>query len=367
MEVPFVDLKAQYQSIKPEIDGAIARIIEQTAFVGGPIVREFEEAFAERIGAPYCIGCGNGTDSMEIILETMEIGPGDEVIVPANSWISTSEVVSRVGAKPVFVDVEPEHYTIDVNLIADKITSNTRAIIPVHLYGHPADMPAIMKIADTHDIKVIEDCAQAHLAAIEDKKVGTYGIAASFSFYPGKNLGAYGDAGCILTQDAALAARMRMLANHGQQGKHNHLIEGRNSRLDTMQAAILQAKLPFLEEWTERRAENAEVYTRLLEDYEQVKAPRVREEYRHVFHLYVVRVQNRDVVMRGLKNAGVQAAIHYPTALPLLPAYEEHGYTIADFPVAGAYQDEILSLPMYPELTMEQIEYVVAQLCQLTS
>lgn len=366
MEVPFVDLKAQYQSIKSEIDGAIGRIIEQTAFVGGPIVREFEEAFAEKMGVAHCIGCGNGTDSMEIILETLEIGPGDEVIVPANSWISTSEVVSRVGAKPVFVDIEPDFYTIDVSKIAEKITPNTKAIIPVHLYGHPADMPAIMQLAEAHDLKVIEDCAQSHLAAVDEQKVGTYGIAASFSFYPGKNLGAYGDAGCILTKDAALAARMRMLANHGQQGKHNHLIEGRNSRLDTLQAAILHAKLPFLEEWTERRIENAETYTRLFEDYELVKAPKVREDFTHVFHLYVVRVQKREHVMRGLQEAGIQTAVHYPTALPLLPAYKGQGHKFSDFPVAAAYQSEILSLPMYAELTVDQIEYVVAHLSKIT-
>lgn len=358
MQVPFVDLTAQYNSIKDEIDGAIAGIINHASFVGGAPLRDFESAFAQCLGVAHCVGCGNGTDSMEIILEALGVGAGDEVIVPANSWFSTSEVVSRVGATPVFADVEPDYYTISVADVAAKITPRTKAVIPVHLYGQAADMPALMPLAHEHKLHVIEDCAQAHLAAINGQYVGTFGIAASFSFYPGKNLGAYGDAGCMLTNDDALAQKLRMIANHGQQGKHNHLIEGRNSRLDSLQAAILHTKLPHLQKWTEQRIANAASYTALLGDQEGIVTPPTKAGYQHVFHLYVVRVLNREAMLQHLRDAGVQASVHYPTALPLLPAYKQMGHVPEDFPVASVYQSQILSLPMFAELSEAQIQAV---------
>lgn len=357
-KVPFVDLYAQYLTIKPAIDDAIESTIMNSSYIGGKAVTDFEKAFGDYLGAPHVISCANGTDSIEILLQAFGIGEGDEVIVPAISWISTSEAVSFVGAKPVFVDIESGHYTIDAALIGKAITPRTKAIIPVHLYGHPADMIAIMDIAGKHNLIVIEDCAQAHGSMIGDKMTGTFGHAASFSFYPGKNLGAYGDAGAMVTADPAIAEKVRMIANHGQKGKHNHVIEGRNSRLDGLQAAILNVKLPHLAGWTDARIANAAIYDRLLEKNEGIGLPMVKKGYRHVYHLYVVRVKHRAEVQAALAVAGIDTAIHYPRALPFLSCYYNSGYEAGQFPVAAGYQDEILSLPMYAELTTEQITRV---------
>lgn len=359
MKIPFVDLHAQYLSIQADIDAAIFKTIRDSAYIGGTSVRAFEEAFAEYLGLSSVIGCANGTDSMEILLKAFGIGPGDEVIVPAHSWISTSEAVGNAGATPVFVDVEIDFFTIDTQKIEAAITERTKAIIPVHLYGHPADMPAIMDIADRFGLKVIEDCAQSHGATIGGKKAGTFGHAASFSFYPGKNLGAYGDAGCVATNDPALAEKVRMIANHGQQGKHNHLMEGRNSRLDGLQAAILSAKLPWLEQWTEARIAHAAAYAHHLEGSGLI-LPKVKPGYRHVFHIYAVRTEHRTMLMDGLKMAGIETAIHYPTALPFLPCYASNGSVPEDFPSAYANQSRILSLPMFAELKDEQITHVAS-------
>ena len=366
MNVPFVDLKAQYTAIKADIDGAIENILTNTAFVGGPIVRDFEQAFAQAIGVKHCIGCGNGTDSLEIIIKALGLGPGDEVLVPANSWISTSETVSNMGARPVFVDILPGEYNIDPDDAARKITNKTRAIIPVHLYGLPARLGPIMALAEQHNLYVIEDAAQAHLSTYQGRTTGTIGHVASYSFYPGKNLGAYGDAGGMVTNDDALAERIRMIANHGQQGKHNHVVEGRNSRLDTLQAAILHAKLPYLPQWTEQRIAHAAKYTQLLAGT-NVITPEVPQGHKHVYHLYVVAINNRDQVKEQLKERGIATQIHYPTPLPFLPAYSSYGHTPADFPAAAQRQSQILSLPMYAELTDQQIEYVCQNLIELTS
>jgi dTDP-4-amino-4,6-dideoxygalactose transaminase len=357
MKIPFADLYAQYKSIQPDIDAAIAGVIQNTSFIGGAPVQQFEKDFAAYTGIEHVIGCGNGTDSIEILLQCYGIGAGDEVIVPAASWISTSEAVSAVGAIPVFVDIEEHYYTIDPALIEAAISEKTKAIIPVHLYGHPADMPAIMEIAEKHRLFVIEDCAQCHGATINGKITGSFGHAASFSFYPGKNLGAYGDAGCMATNDAAIAAKARMIANHGQQGKHNHLMEGRNSRLDGLHAAVLSAKLPYIRQWTQQRISNAALYNQYLHN-ETVSKPVVKEGFEHVYHLYVIRAANRDGLQQQLKEAGVDTAIHYPTALPFLACYRNRNFKAAQFPVANAYQSQILSLPMYAELSSDQMKYV---------
>jgi dTDP-4-amino-4,6-dideoxygalactose transaminase len=357
MTIPFVDLKSQYLSIKTEIDKAIADVIANTAFIGGPYVQQFEADFSAYCGCTHVIACANGTDSLEILLQCMGVGRGDEVLVPASSWISTSEAVSNIGATPVFVDIEPDFFTIDPELIEEKITSKTKAIIPVHLYGQAANMPRIMQIANKHNLKVLEDCAQSHGAEIQGQKTGTFGHCASFSFYPGKNLGAYGDAGAMVTNDDAIAEKARMIANHGQQGKHNHMMEGRNSRLDGLNAAVLSAKLPHVEKWTAARIKNAACYLEQLAN-NAVKAPATRENSKHVFHLFVIRTEKRDALIAHLKKEGIETAIHYPVALPFLPCYEYQQHKPGDFPVAYEYMQQIVSLPMYPELTEEMIKTV---------
>jgi dTDP-4-amino-4,6-dideoxygalactose transaminase len=357
MQVPFVDLKKQYQNLKPQIDKAIADVISETAFISGKYAQLFETEFASYLGIKHIISCANGTDSLEILLKAFGIGAGDEVIVPANSWISTSECVTTVGAKVVFVDSKPDTYTINTALIEEKITAKTKAIIPVHLYGCPADMDEVMRIANAHNLIVIEDCAQAHGALYKGKMIGTIGHASSFSFYPGKNLGAYGDAGCMATHDDEISQKVRMIANHGRLGKHDHGLEGRNSRLDGIQAAILSAKLPYLYEWTEARISHAAEYNKLLADA-GIQLPVIPEQMKHVFHLYVVKVPNREKVQEYLKNKGIDTGIHYPIALPLLKAYEYMKHSAADFPVASGQMNQLLSLPMYAELTSEQITYV---------
>jgi dTDP-4-amino-4,6-dideoxygalactose transaminase len=357
MEVPFVDLHAQYLTIQREVDEAIALTIRESSYIGGKSVAKFEEEFAAWIGTQYAVACANGTDSIEMILQAAGVGPGDEVIVPAVSWISTSEAVSAVGARPVFVDVDTD-FLIDIPQVETAITPRTRAIIPVHLYGNPVDMDALLAVAVKHGLFVLEDCAQAHGAAVRGKTVGTFGHAASYSFYPGKNLGAYGDAGAVLTNDQSLADRVRMIANHGQKGKHNHLMEGRNSRMDGLQAAILRAKLPHLHKWTEKRKAHAAYYSEQLSNA-GIVAPRAREGFDHVFHLYVIQSERRDELMAALSAKNIHTAIHYPFPLPSLPCYEGRDYSAEAFPNA-AYTSRILSLPMYAELTREQMDHVIA-------
>ncbi len=357
--IPFVDLKAQYVSIKKEIDNAIENVIRDTAFVGGSgnkYNQEFEKVFAAYIGTKYCVGCGNGTDAIEIIVKALGLGPGDEVIVPALTWIATSEAVSSCGATPVFVDVDQTTYTIDTKKIKRAITTKTKAIIPVHLYGLPADMDEITKIAKTHSLLIIEDCAQAHGAEYKGKKVGTFGVAATFSFFPGKNLGGYGDAGAIVTNDEGLAIKTRMLANHGMLKRHEHEFEGRNSRLDGLQAAILSVKLKHLDKWNNNRIKNAALYDKYI--ISNIITPKTPDHHKHVYHLYVIQSQNRDRLKEKLKEEEIEASIHYPTALPYLKCYQHLRYTEKDFPIAYSLSKKILSLPMFPELTEEQIKCV---------
>ena len=311
MKIPLVDLKTQYTALKTEIDLAIKNVISDCAFVGtsgNKYVKSFEENFATYIGASYCIACANGTDSIEIALKALGIAPGDEVIVPALSWISTSEAVSNIGARPIFVDIEKDYFTIDITKIEEKITSKTKAIIPVHLYGHPADMPSIISIAQKYDLKIIEDCAQAHGSEIDGQKVGTFGDIGSFSFFPGKNLGAYGDAGGIITKNENLANLCRMISQHGQLNiKHHHIIEGRNSRMDGIQAAILNEKLKYLPTWISTRINLANEYHRILK--ESVKTPQTKKNYKHSFHLYVIETIDRPQLVETLNSLGIDTAI----------------------------------------------------------
>ncbi len=358
MRIPFVDLKAQYHSIKNEIDGAIASVIKDTAFIGGPYVKTFENDFAEAYGVKHVIACANGTDSLYILMNMLGIGKGDEVITVANSWISSSETITQTGAKPVFVDAHPQYYSMDETQLESKINSHTKAVIAVHLQGQVCDIEKIKTICDKHGIALIEDCAQSHFSEFKGKRAGLFGIAASFSFYPGKNLGAYGDAGCMITNDDALAEKCRMYAQHGALKKHHHIIEGINSRLDGMQAAILSAKLPHLAEWTNKRIENAALYNKYLSGIEGICLPMQRPDTKHTWHLYVIRSRQRDKLASWLAECEIETAVHYPTALPNLPAYKYLGYTPADFPVASSLQNEILSLPMFPELTEEMISHV---------
>jgi dTDP-4-amino-4,6-dideoxygalactose transaminase len=357
--IPFVDLKAQYQSIKPEIDAAIAAVISETAFVGGPHVKGFEDAFAAYCGVSQCVGVANGTDAIFIALRALGIGPGDEVITVANSFVATSEAIRMAGAQVVFVDIDPRTMNIDVNRIEEKITPRTKAIVPVHLYGQPADMAAIRALADRHNLRIVGDAAQAHGALYRGRPIAQLADVTCFSFYPGKNLGAYGDAGALVTDNAEWAATARMFANHGRTKKYDHDFEGVNSRLDGLQAAILSVKLKHLDQWSESRRRNAYLYTEALAG-SRLGTPVELEDCRAVYHLYVVRVPagQREALQKHLGDYGISTGIHYPIALPYLNAYRYLGHTANDFPEALRASQEILSLPMFPELTKDQIAQV---------
>ena len=357
--VPFVDLYQQYLTLKLEIDTVIEEVIRASAFIRGPFVDHFENEFAEIFDMPHCVSCANGTDALYLAMRALGVAPGDEVITSAHSWIATSETITQAGASVVFCDTDGLSYTIDPVQIEARITARTVGIIPVHLYGQAANMPAIMRIAEKHKLWVIEDCAQAHLAAIDDCKVGTFGAAATYSFYPGKNLGAMGDAGAILTRDSDLARRMTMLARHGGLRKGDHQIEGLNSRLDGLQAAILSVKLPHLARWNAARRRIAASYSERLAKLATVTPPVTLPNREHVFHLYVIQHSARDELARFLSERGIQTVINYPTALPFLPAYHRLGHQPEDFPHAWGDQSRILSLPIFPELSNEQLDSVV--------
>ncbi len=366
MKVPFVDLKAQYQAHKTEIDAAIREVIETTAFIGGKGVKQFEDDFARAFGVKHCVSCGNGTDAIYIVLKMLGIGPGDEVITTAASWISTSETVGQTGAVPVFVDVD-EHYNIDPERIGRAITSRTKALLPVHLYGQAARMDAIGALARDRDLVLLEDCAQSHFSTFGGKKVGTFGTAATFSFYPGKNLGAYGDAGAIVTNDDALAAKFRAYANHGALVKHEHEMEGINSRLDGMQAAVLRAKLPHLAAWTTKRQAVARRYDAQLAAISQLALPKVATGATHVYHLYVVRTSqaaDRDRLRTFLQERGIETGIHYPTALPFLGAYRARAHRAEEFPNAYRNQSSIISLPIFAEMTDAMVDHVAESITE---
>jgi dTDP-4-amino-4,6-dideoxygalactose transaminase len=365
--VPLIDLSAQYHSIKAEIDAAIAGVIASSAFIRGPYVDAFEQHFAEAIGTRHCVSCANGTDALYIAMRALGVKGGDEVITAANSWISTSETITQAGAKVVFCDVDKDTFTIDVKQLAGLITPRTVGIIPVHLYGQPADMDPIMRLAERHGLWVIEDTAQAHLAKYKGRTVGTFGAAATYSFYPSKNLGAMGDAGAIVTNDAALARQMAIFARHGGLNKNDHEIEGINSRLDGLQAAVLDVKLKHLPGWTKSRQAIASAYDAELahlSNVAQVTTPAVAAGREHVYHLYVIRHDRRDELAAHLKARGVQTGINYPVALPFLEAYARLGHKPEEFPVAYHNQSRILSLPIYPEMSDAQRAHVVSSIAE---
>ncbi len=364
MQVPFVDLKIQYHSIKTEIDSAIQSVIKETAFIGGKHVKQFEMDFSRFIGIKHCVSCGNGTDALQITLKALNIGHGDEVILPANSFIATSEAVTAAGAKVVFCDADEQTNNINIKLLEPLITSKTKAIIAVHLYGNPADMDGVLEIAKRHQLKVIEDAAQAHGATYKNKMIGTFGDVACFSFYPGKNLGAYGDGGAMVTNDDELAIKMRMWANHGRIEKYNHEFEGYNSRLDGLQAAILSAKLPFLNQWIENRRTAAKQFTQQLKGLPELIIPKESEECYSVYHLYVIKTKERDKLQVFLKEKGIATGVHYPIGLPFLKAYSYLNHSLKDFPITAKNQKLLLSLPIYPEINKEQITYVTEMIKQ---
>ncbi len=361
--IPLIDLFAQYNTIKTDVDNAISKCIAESNFIKGKAVAEFESAFSEYLGSGFCIGCANGTDALELILKALNIGAGDEVIVPALTWIATAEAVSNSGAEPVFADIDPVTYCIDYDDLEKKITRKTKAVIPVHLYGFPAEMDEIMKISKKHGLHVIEDCAQAHGAEYSGRKVGTMGIASSFSFFPSKNLGAFGDGGAVITDNSGLAEAVRKIANHGQlTERHRHFLIGRNSRLDAIQAAILSVKLKHLDDWNFIRQNIASQYNLRLKATPGLTLPYSDTKSKHVFHQFVIRCRNRNKAIELLENKQISWSIHYPAALPFTDAYKYKNHREMDYPESARITGEIISIPIYPELRSEQLALICDQL-----
>lgn len=358
--VPFVDLRAQYERIKDEVVPRVCGVFERTQFVLGPEVTEFEERFAAFTQTTHCVGVESGTGALKLALQALGIGAGDEVIVPANTYIATALAVSAAGARPVLVDMNAD-YLIDADAIEAAITPRTKAIMPVHLYGQTVAMGDILAIASKHGLRVVEDAAQAHGARWNGKPAGSFGDVACFSFYPGKNLGAYGDGGAVVTRDAEIADRVRLLRDFGQRRKYEHLIKGDNCRLDSVQAAVLNVKLKYIDGWNEQRRSAAAYYDSLLADA-GITPPPKRSDESHVYHLYVVQVADRDRVRETLASQGVECGIHYPVPIHLQPAYADLGHAVGSFPNTESAAGRILSLPMFPEITKEQIERVVGAL-----
>ena len=359
MQIPFNDIKTSYLSIESEINEAIAKVLVAGQLIGGPFVKSFEEKFAAYVDASYCISTGNGTDSLFVMLKAIGVGPGDEVLTPAWSWISTSETISLTGATAVFVDADRDSFNISISDAERKINSKTKAILAVHLYGRSCDLDSLQTLCSKHNLILLEDCAQTHGTTYNGKMVGTFGKASSFSFYPTKNLGALGDAGCVLTNDESLAIKIRRYVNHGGLTKDEHLFEGVNSRMDTLQAAILSIKLDHLEKWNERRMAIAKQYHDKLSKLEWLELPNHRGDTSgHTYHLYVIKSRNRNELKSYLEKNDIGTMIHYPKALPYEPAYAYLNFTPSDFPVAAQLQNEVLSLPCYPEMTDEMVDYV---------
>ncbi|MBN2012306.1 DegT/DnrJ/EryC1/StrS family aminotransferase [candidate division KSB1 bacterium] len=361
MNVPFVDLKTQYQSIRDEIKDALDNILENTAFILGKEVQQFEEEFANYQQSNYAVAVNSGTSALHLALLAAGIRPGDEVITVPNTFIATVEAILYAGAVPKLVDVDPNTYNMDANLLEQAITSKTKAILPVHLYGQPVDMGPISDIARKHNLTIIEDACQAHGAMYRSKKVGALGQAGCFSFYPGKNLGAYGEGGMVTTDDEAMYQEMRVLRDHGSQNKYHHIRVGYNYRLSGFQGAVLRVKLKYLDKWTEARRRNAAYYDRILRDF-KVTTPGVLNDVRHVYHLYITQVDQRDELQQFLQSHGVATGLHYPVPVHLQEGYQFLGYHEGDFPVTEQGCRRILSLPMFPELTEQQMQYVAQKI-----
>lgn len=355
--IPFLDLKSQYASIKEEIDAAIQNTVNHGQFILGQNVEAFEEEFARYCGVRYCVGVSSGTSALFLGLVACGIGQGDEVITTTNTFISTALAISYTGAKPIFIDIDPETYNIDVSRIEEKITSRTKAIIPVHLYGQPADMEPITKLAQKYGLKVIEDACEAHGAEYKGRKTGSLGGCGCFSFYPTKNLGSYGDGGAVVTNDGEIAGKIASLRNYGQRARYYHDLIGFNARLDEIQAAILRVKLHHLDDWNERRRRNASYYNELLK-HAAVVLPKEADYAKHVYCLYVIRTKNREDLQLHLSREGIMTLIHFPVPIHLQKAYESLQYRRGDFPVAEECADEVLSLPVYPEMEREWIERI---------
>lgn len=357
MTVPFVDLKMQYQSIRSDIKTALDGVLENTAFILGSEVRQLEEEFATYCQTKYAVAVNSGTSALHLALLSAGVGPGDEVITVPNTFIATVAAIVYTGATPRFVDVHPDTYNMDASKLEQAITSKTKAILPVHLYGQPVDMDAVMAVARKHNLLVIEDACQAHGATYHNRKVGSFGLAGCFSFYPGKNLGAYGEGGMLVTNDETVYETARCLRDHGSEQKYYHVRIGYNYRMEGFQGAVLRVKLPYLDEWTDSRRKNAAYYNRILKDFDVV-TPVVLDDVRHVFHLYVVRVNQREAMQQYLQQNGVATGLHYPVPVHLQKGYQFLGYREGDFPVTEAAAKQILSLPMFPELTEQQMQYV---------
>lgn len=358
MKVPFIDLTAQYKSIQQEIDVVVADVMASGYYIKHKYVDKFEKAFAQQLNMANCIGVGNGTDALLLSLKALDIKSGDEVLTPALSWISTAEVISQLGAKPVFVDVDPDYFTIDLVKAKQVVNSKTKAIIAVHLYGQPYDLHALRDFCKKHKLFLIEDCAQAHFSAFAESLAGTVGDVAAFSFYPTKNLGAMGDAGCVVSNNQVLADKVRRLANHGGLTKNEHLFEGMNSRLDELQAAILSVKLKYIDQWNSARINHAEQYFSELSTVNEVQLPKKLPNAKHTYHQFVIRAKHRNALQQYLFQKEIVTDIHYPLALPFEPAYNYLEHSDRDFPISYKLQNEILSLPIYPELQHDQINYV---------
>jgi dTDP-4-amino-4,6-dideoxygalactose transaminase len=363
MRIPLVDLKAQYRFIRTEVDAAIERVLENTSFILGEEVRTFEDAFAHYVGTEETVGVASGTAAIQLALHACGVGPGDEVITTAHTFIATAEPISLLGATPVFVDIEPETFVVDADCVEDAITDRTRVILPVHLYGHPAPMAELRDIADRHGLRLVEDAAQAHGAEYRGSRCGSLGDLACFSFFPGKNLGAYGDGGAVTGRDAGLVARVRRLRDHGRTSKYEHAEVGYGERLDALQAAILGVKLRHLDDWVEARGRAARVLSAGLVGT-SVRTPVTRDDVRHAFHLFVIRTERRDELLKGLQERGVSAGVHYPVPLHRQPAYAS-GCRSGALPETEAAADSVLSLPVYPEITDAQLEYIVEQVREL--
>ncbi len=357
MNIPLVDLKANYNSIKKEIDDAIHEVIDNTSFIMGKYLKNFEDNFAKFAHAKHVIGCSSGTTAVHLALIGAELNKGDEVITVPNTFIATTECISYIGCKIKFVDVDEDTSLIDIDMLEKSINQKTKAIIVVHLYGQMPDMKRIREIADEHGIFVIEDSAQAHAAEWDSNQPGYYGDIASYSFFPAKNLGCFGDGGAIVTNNDEIAEKMRLLVNHGRTEKYEHKIEGYNYRLDALQAAILNAKLPHLNKWTDQRRKHAKYYDNNLP--ENIELPIEKEHAKHVYYMYEIRVKKRNELMQYLKENGVNTGIHYPIPLHLQPAYEKLEHKKGDFPISEKLADEILSIPIYPELSKEQLDYII--------